>query len=146
MNPEVGQRSRRAWAMLFAAWIMAMAASLGAIFIGEVMGQAPCELCWFQRVFMFPLAIILGIAAFKSDRGVLPYALPLAWAGWAIALYHFLPYRGVISEDIQPCGSGTSCVGDAMMLYGSVPIPLFSLFAFTAILYFLVLYFRRSQS
>jgi disulfide bond formation protein DsbB len=132
--------------MLFAAWIITMAASLGAVFIGEVMGQAPCELCWFQRAFIFPLAIILGIAAFRSDRGVLPYALPLACAGWAIALFHSFPYLGVITEDIQPCGSGPSCTGDAMMLYDSVPIPFLSLFAFTATLYFLILYFRRSQS
>ncbi|WP_288254060.1 disulfide bond formation protein B [uncultured Hydrogenophaga sp.] len=55
------------WAWLFAAWGVALAATLGALFIGEIMGMTPCLLCWYQRIFMFPLAIVLGIAAFAND-------------------------------------------------------------------------------
>lgn len=134
------------WAAMFAAWLVALSSSLGAIFIGEVMGQMPCELCWLQRAFMFPLAIILGIAAFRSDRGVTPYALTLAGAGWVVSLYHALLYFGFAPEKIQPCGSGPSCSDSAMTLFGSVPIPLLSLSAFTAITFFLALVFRRTRS
>lgn len=146
MSPELQRHYPYAWAALFAAWTIALAASLGALFIGEIMGQYPCELCWFQRVFMFPLAIILGIAAFRSDRGVTPYALTLAGAGWVVSFYHALLYFGFAPEKIQPCGSGPSCSDSAMTLFGSVPIPLLSLSAFTAITFFLALVFRRTRS
>lgn len=135
-----------AWAALFAAWMVALTASLGALFIGEIMGQLPCELCWFQRIFMFPLAIILGIAAFKSDRGVTPYALTLAGGGWVVSFYHVLLYFGFAPDKIQPCGSGPPCSDNAMTLFGSVPIPLLSLSAFTATAFLLVLVFRRTRS
>lgn len=144
MRRELHHRHPHAWVALFAAWTVALVASLGALFIGEVMGQPPCELCWFQRVFMFPLAIMLGIAAFRSDRGVVPYGLTLAGAGWVVSFYHFLLYFGLVSEKIRPCGSGPSCSDEAMTLFGSVPIPLLSLSAFTAILFFLILLFRRT--
>ena len=55
----VGQHS---WNSLFIAWLVALAATLGALFIGEIMGQVPCQLCWYQRIAMFPLALILGVA------------------------------------------------------------------------------------
>jgi disulfide bond formation protein DsbB len=130
------------WPALAAAWFVALAASLGALFIGEVMGQAPCNLCWFQRAFMFPLAIMLAVAAYRSDSAVLRYAIPLAATGWAISLYHALLYAGVITEALQPCGAGPSCSDSAMTIFGGVPIPFLSLASFSAILFFL---FKRSS-
>ncbi len=127
-----------AWTALFAAWLVALGSSLAVLFIGEIMGQTPCSLCWFQRAFMFPLAIILGIATYKSDRGIFPYALTLAGLGSAIALYHLLLYAGVTSQTIQPCGAGPSCSDDAMLLFGSLPIPLLSLASFAAIIILLI--------
>ena len=59
---------KQGWLWLMAAWGVALAATLGALFIGEVMGMTPCLLCWYQRIFMFPLALILGMAAFAEDR------------------------------------------------------------------------------
>ena len=50
------------------AWVTALTASLAVLFIGEVLGQTPCLLCWFQRAFMFPLAIILGLGLWWRDR------------------------------------------------------------------------------
>ncbi len=79
---------KQGWLWLMAAWGMALAATLGALFIGEVMGMTPCLLCWYQRIFMFPLAIILGIAAFAEDRRGAIYALPLALGGAAMAGHH----------------------------------------------------------
>ncbi|MGV8838860.1 MAG: disulfide bond formation protein B [Bauldia sp.] len=124
--------SRESW--LFAAWIIAFAATMSALFIGEVLGQAPCTLCWFQRACMFPLAIILGIAAYRSDASAWRYGLPLALLGGAVALYHSLLYADVISEPPLPCqASGPSCSGAEMLIFGSVPIPYLALVAFVAI-------------
>ncbi len=133
------------WVWLFSAWLVALAATLGALFIGEVMGQAPCNLCWFQRVFMFPLAVILGIAAFAGDLRVGRYALPLAILGWLIALYHSLLYLKLIPSPIQPCGAGPSCSGEGMTILGGIPLPLISLAAFTSIAALITLSHRRSD-
>ncbi|WP_431193669.1 disulfide bond formation protein B [Sulfitobacter pontiacus] len=124
---------RNGW-WLCLAWLTAVGATLGALFIGEVMGQAPCNLCWFQRIFMFPLAIILGVAAFRSDASIRSYALPLVGLGGAVAAFHTLVYFGIVEEAIAPCArNGPSCSGDAMTILGVLPLPLVSLVAFGAI-------------
>ena len=73
----IPQRSNMTWNLLLLTWLVALVSTLSALFIGEVMGQAPCVLCWFQRAFMFPLAVILAIASYRSDFTVWRYALPL---------------------------------------------------------------------
>lgn len=133
-----------AWPRLFAAWVVSLAATLGALLIGEGMGQAPCVLCWYQRILMFPLAVILAIASFRSDAGIRPYATVLAGLGWAVAAYHGLLYAGVIPAGIEPCGAGPSCSGGGMTVLGTIPIPYLSIAAFTAIL-LLLLPSRRSS-
>lgn len=118
---------------LFAAWLLSLMASLAVLFIGEVLGQTPCTLCWFQRAFMFPLAIILGVAAWQNDIAIRRYALPLALIGAAIALWHTGLYVGLIPETVQPCtASGPSCTSDQMAVLG-LPIPLLSFGVFLAI-------------
>ena len=122
-----------AWTLLFAAAMLALCASLAVLFIGEIMGQAPCNLCWFQRAFMFPLAIILPIAAYRSDADVWVYGLPLAIAGGVVAAFHTLVYFGLVSEAIRPCtATGPSCSG-ADMTIGGAPLPLLSLVTFSVI-------------
>ena len=124
---------RGAGAALFTAWALALGSSLAVLFIGEVLGQAPCNLCWFQRAFMFPLAVILGIAAWRSDAGVWRYALPLAVGGALIAAYHTALYAGLIAEPITPCAeTGPSCTDDGM-LFAGLPIPALALGTFLAI-------------
>lgn len=130
----------RSWPPLFAAFAIALVSSLAVLFIGEVMGQQPCILCWFQRAFMFPLAIILGIAALRSDASVAIYGLALAASGWLVAGYHTLVYAGIVPEAIRPCTrSGPSCSGADMTVLGGLPLPMLALAAFTAIIVFLSL-------
>jgi disulfide bond formation protein DsbB len=131
--------------LLLGAWLIALVATLAALFIGEVMGQAPCNLCWFQRAFMFPLAVILAIACITSDSGVWRYAVPLAACGWLVALYHTSLYLEMIPAALEPCGSGPSCSSANMLIAGGVPIPLLSLGAFSAIIGLLVLTCRSSK-
>ena len=117
------------------AWIIALTASLAVLFIGEVLGQTPCVLCWFQRAFMFPLAIILGLGLglWWQDRRVGRYGIALATGGAAIALWHFGLYVGLIPERIQPCtATGPSCTDDNQLVFG-IPIPLMALVAFAMI-------------
>ena len=137
---------RDATAPLFAAWGIALASSLAVLFIGEVLGQAPCTLCWFQRAFMFPLAVILGVAFLAGDEGAWRYGLPLAGIGLAIAAWHTLLYAGVIPEAARPCAaSGPSCTGEAMLVIG-FPIPFLAALAFGTIFTLLLQLRRRSPA
>ncbi|WP_122523223.1 disulfide bond formation protein B [Pannonibacter phragmitetus] len=137
----------RSWAPLFLAFAVALASSLAVLFVGEVVGQVPCNLCWFQRAFMFSLAIVLAVAALRSDAAVWIYAVPLAAAGWLFAGFHTLLYAGIIPETIQPCtASGPSCSSTDMTIFGGVPLPALALAAFTAIIALLLLARRRTPS
>jgi len=128
-----------AWWWIFAAWLFSLAATGGVLFVGEVIGQKPCVLCWYQRVFMFPLPILLGVGCYLSDPKVWRYTGPLAAAGGLIAVYHTLLYFGVLSEGIQPCEIEVPCTGDDMTLFGVFPLPVLSVAAFGAICLSLVL-------
>jgi disulfide bond formation protein DsbB len=119
---------------MFSAWVISLLATAGALFLGEVMGMTPCVLCWYQRIAMFPLVVILGLGLLETDGRSARYAMPLAVVGWAIALYHCLVFWGVISEALTPCGQGASCRDADLQWAGVVPIPLLSLLAFTSIL------------
>jgi len=115
------------------AWIIALISSLAVLFIGEVLGQTPCILCWFQRAFMFPLAIVLGLGLWWQDSRVGRYGVALALGGAAVAMYHIGLYVGLIPEAIQPCtATGPSCTDDNQLVSG-IPIPLMALVAFTII-------------
>jgi disulfide bond formation protein DsbB len=130
-NPTTA--SNRQWALTFLAWLVALVSTLGAIFLGEVMGIAPCLLCWYQRIAMFPLVVILGVGLMPFDARSYRYALPLALIGWAIALYHCLLYWGFIPADLVPCGQGASCTDVKLELIGVISIPLLSLVAFSTL-------------
>lgn len=139
---DISSDNSRIVVLIYAAWILAFGASISVLFIGEVLGQAPCNLCWFQRAFMFPLAVILGVAAWHSDATVWRYAVPLAAFGSVIAFYHSLLYAGLVPAPIIPCtASGPSCTDDAMLILG-IPIPLLALLTFAVILS-LLLQLRR---
>lgn len=122
-----------AWPFVFAAWLIAAVATLGALFLSEVVGVAPCVLCWYQRAFMFPLVFVLATGLFPLDRRVVRYAAPLVAAGWLLALYHLLLTKGVIPAGMTPCTPGIPCSEDPVTWFGFVTIPLLSLLSFTAI-------------
>ncbi|WP_093424544.1 disulfide bond formation protein B [Tranquillimonas alkanivorans] len=120
----------RGEAALFLAWGLALAASLTVLFIGEVLGQAPCTLCWFQRAFMFPLAVLLGLGLWWQDRSVARYAIALAGLGAVFALWHLALFVRLVPEQVQPCtATGPSCTDQNQLLFG-VPIPALSLLSF----------------
>ncbi len=134
-----------AWMLVFGAWLVAGASSLGSLFFSEIMQLPPCSLCWYQRIFMFPLALILPFGLFPFDRGVLRYALPLAVLGWLIAIFHLLLMTGVIPEELEPCTEGVPCSAQLIDWFGFVSIPLLSVAAFTAIIALLALTHLRGS-
>ena len=121
------------WTLVFGAWLIAAMATLGALFMSDIMGFAPCVLCWYQRIFMFPLVFILAAGLFPFDPQVLRYALPLAIVGLLVAGFHLLLVAGVIPESLTPCRQGIPCSTVQVEWLGFVTIPLLSFFAFLVI-------------
>lgn len=138
-----GPSDQPGWTLLFLAWLLASSGMLGSLFFSEVMGVLPCVLCWWQRVFMYPLVVILLVGLVRYDAAVVRYALPLAILGGLTAFYHLLIYSGVIPESLQPCGEGPSCAEIDLELFGFVTIPLLSLVAFSAITTLLLMTRKR---
>lgn len=76
--------------LLYLAWVVALVGLIGSLYLGEISGVQPCTYCWYQRVALYPLALLLGIACYRDDRGIVVYALPLALMGAVIALLQTL--------------------------------------------------------
>lgn len=140
-----GDRGQALWTPLFLAWLIALVAVAGALFLGEVMGMTPCVLCWYQRIAMFPLAILLPLGLFPFDARVVRYTLPLAVLGWGIAAFQVLLVAGVIPEGLKPCTQGVPCAEVQVEWLGFLNIPVLSLIAFTTLIALLVAAHLRSR-
>jgi disulfide bond formation protein DsbB len=137
-------KAERDWNLLFACWLIASGSALGSLFFSHVMGFAPCVLCWYQRIALFPLVLILPMGLFPLDAKVAKFALPLTIAGLLTAAYHNLLYVGLIPKSIQPCAQGVSCTEKYVEFFGFVSIPMLSLLALTAMTALLIIVKRRN--
>jgi len=131
------------WTIIFICWIVASVSTLGSLFFSEIMEFPPCALCWYQRIFMFPLVILLLVGLFPFDKSIIKYALPLALVGWVFAFYHTLLYSGFIPESIQPCSQGVSCSETYLDVFGFLTIPMLSLISFSILVALLLVLKRR---
>ena len=143
--PQPDKPLNSSWTILFLCWLVASLSTMASLFFSYVMGFAPCVLCWYQRICLFPLVIILAVALFPFDKNVVKFALPLAIAGWLTAFYHNLLYSGVIPENIQPCSQGVSCTEKYIELFGFLTIPMLSLLSFSTII-MLLIFLKRTVS
>lgn len=141
--PRPDQTSNANWNILFVCWLIAATSTTGSVFFSYVMDFAPCVLCWYQRICLFPLVILLAVGLFSFDKSVVKYTLPLAIAGWLTAFYHTLLYAGIIPESIQPCTQGISCTEEYINLFGFITIPMLSLLSFSMIIALLIILKRR---
>ncbi len=133
------------WTALFAAWLLATSAVAGSMFFSEVMALPPCSLCWYQRIFMFPLPLVLLVGLFPYDPRAPRYGLALALPGLGVALWHTLLYVGILPESAAPCSQGVSCSQPTFELFGLLSIPMLSLLGFGAIASLLALSWWRSK-
>ena len=140
---KIESENQNGWALLFICWLIAMAALFGSLFFSEVMGLEPCVLCWWQRIFIYPLAVLFLVGLLRFDRSVVLYTLPLAVIGLGFAIYHYLLYSGFIPESLQPCSETLSCAEVNLELMGFITIPLLSIFAYSAIIALLLILRKR---
>lgn len=140
-----GMRIPTSLARILARYGLALAAALSAfavtltLYYSEVLGQAPCSLCWVQRVFLYPQVLLFGIAALRSDTRIVLYTTALSLVGAVTALYHHALQVGGIS--LAPCAAtGPQCTEVTFLTWGFITFPFmaFALFvfliAFTALL------------
>lgn len=125
---------------LYFAWIVSIVATLGSLYLSEVLQFIPCSLCWYQRIFMYPQVILLGIATYRQDRDIAFYSLPLTIIGGSISTYHYLVQKVPAIGEMQEC-SVISCTGDPLNWWnGWVTVPFLCLIAFILITIFVFIY------
>jgi hypothetical protein len=114
------------------ALIVATLATVGSLYFSEVAHFDPCRLCWFQRIAMYPLVVILGLATIRRDREVGFYVRVLAMIGAVISSYH-LALEWIPALDTGACGTGPSCTLIWFREFGVVSLPMLALAAFLLI-------------
>jgi disulfide bond formation protein DsbB len=123
--------NRGVWTYL--AWLVAIAATVGSLYFSEIRQFVPCTLCWWQRIFMYPLVVVLGVATFRQDHQVWRTALPLSLVGLATATYHYLLQKVPAFTPPASCALGVPCNVQYINWFGFVTIPFLALVAFAGI-------------
>ncbi|MCG1022575.1 disulfide bond formation protein B [Sutcliffiella horikoshii] len=136
--------SKKVENLLLAATIIALVATLGSLYFSEVLMYIPCELCWYQRILMYPLVILLGIATIKKDAGIATYVLPLSIIGASISFYHYLIQKvAFFGENSVSCGV-VPCTGQYINWMGFITIPFLALIGFISVT--VILFYVRNLS
>jgi disulfide bond formation protein DsbB len=108
--------------LLGVALLFALTATLGSLYFSEIVGFVPCLLCWYQRIAMYPLVLVLGVATLTADREAWWYALPLAALGALISIYHvIIQLRPEL--DVVTCTTEAPCTLRYLAVFGFVSIP-----------------------
>jgi len=115
------------------AWIVATVATLGSLYYSEHAGFVPCELCWYQRIVMYPLVIVLGVAALRRDRMVWITTLAFVAVGVPLSLYHWLVERVPAFEESSSCSAITPCSAPWFEKLGFVTLAWMAMSAFLLI-------------
>ncbi|QQG50284.1 MAG: disulfide bond formation protein B [Candidatus Berkelbacteria bacterium] len=110
-----------------AAFVISLVATIGSLYFSNVALYAPCDLCWYQRIAIYPLLAIVGVGLIRHDNNLHFYALPLLMFGLIVSVYQNLLYYGIVAESTAVCGLGVSCAAKYIEWLGFITIPLLSL-------------------
>ncbi|OOZ83440.1 disulfide bond formation protein B [Bacillus cereus] len=124
------------------AWMIAISAMLISLVFSEWMKLPPCDLCWYQRMAMYPLLLILGIGMYRRDPYVSTYAFPFACMGLLIAIYQ-IKIQVFPTNEMKICSIGVSCTEDYLNMFGFISIPMLSFIGFLAII--ILLYIKPDR-
>jgi disulfide bond formation protein DsbB len=143
-----GQRAPRLtgrFTLFYVAFLQALVATAGSLYFSEVMKFPPCNLCWYQRIAMYPLVVILGVGIWRRDPNMRWYALPLSLIGLAISLYHNAMTYNFIPAGACAAEGAVSCIIRWINWGGFITIPLLAFVAFVVISVCLVAYTPRAE-
>jgi disulfide bond formation protein DsbB len=119
--------------LLFTAWAASVVAMFGSLYFSEIRQFEPCVLCWYQRILMYPLTVILGVAYIRKDYSIALYSLILSLIGGGISFYHYLLQKVSFFADNAPTCGRVPCTGQYINWFGFVTIPFLALTAFIII-------------
>jgi disulfide bond formation protein DsbB len=113
---------------LYLAWLIACVSTIGSLYFSEVLHLEPCHLCWYQRICIFPLSLILGLAVYRNFHGIVLYVLPLVVIGFLFAVYQIV-LQETGYNPIEMCGAGPSCSDKVDIGLGFITMPMLSALA-----------------
>lgn len=126
--------TKKAENLLLLIWVQAFLATTGSLFYSEVMGYIPCELCWYQRILMYPLVLIYGVALFKKDVKMGFAGLFLSGIGMLVSTYHYLVQKVSAFQELGgSCTGGVPCNAIYVNYFGFITIPFMAGVAFIVI-------------
>lgn len=121
------------WVWIKLAWLQALIGMLGSLYASEVLGLLPCLLCWYQRIALYPLVVILAVGFWRKDTHVVWYAWPLVVVGGLIGFYHVLLQWHVLPQALATCSAGISCGQVLFSWFGFINLPFLSFLGFVII-------------
>ncbi len=124
---------------LYLIFAVSLLGTIISLYFSAILGWVPCVLCWYQRIFLYPIVIISLVAILKKDVKGYCYIMPFAIIGSLVSLFHNLLFWKIIPESLAPCINGVSCLNDKLQLFGFVTIPLLCLIAFLLIISFIII-------
>ena len=131
---------------LLVAFVVSLLATAGSLIYSNVIGYAPCSLCWFQRIFMYPQVLLMGIALVRKDSWMKLYGFVFSVIGAAIALYHYTGQLGLSPLPCSAVGVSVSCSERFVMEFGYITIPMMAFSAFILIAATLFVSLRAEKS
>lgn len=132
--PAVSSAGRAGRFGLYMALVASWIAMCGSLFMSEALGWIPCQWCWYQRIFMYPIALILPVGLLKRDRNVAAYTLTLSVIGICASTYHILLQKVPEIARFETCTIGVPCSADYLNWFGFITIPMLAWVAFAAII------------
>ncbi len=131
---------------LYIAWGFALVAMFGSLYFSEIKGFAPCVLCWYQRIAIYPLVLLIPVGIIKKDPRIADYVLTLSIAGLIVSLYQNLLYYKILPESVSPCSTGVSCLTKYVEYFGFLTIPLLSFITLAAITTLMIMYKKQNHA
>lgn len=126
-------------------FIISLLSVIISLFFSEILKFTPCVLCWWQRIFMYPIAIISAVNIMRKHTDIEYYILPFSIIGFCIGFYQNLLIWHILPETIAPCTAGVSCIDQPITLFGFLTIPFGSMIAFAVISASMLLYAKFGQ-
>ncbi|MEJ9150423.1 MULTISPECIES: disulfide oxidoreductase [Bacillus] len=129
--------------LLFLAWGASVIAMMGSLYFSEIRGYEPCELCWYQRICMYPLTVFLGMAVVRKDYRMAIYSSVLSAIGGSISLYHYSLQKVSFFSDHAPACGRIPCTAEYINWFGFITIPFLALVAFIIIFVSSVIVYKK---
>lgn len=127
-------------------FVTSLGALVFSVWYSDVVNFPPCELCWIQRIFMYPQVLLSFIAMMKKDKGIVSYLLPMTILGLVVALYQSLVHWGYGGGFLACTTAGAECAKVYVMEYGYITIPFMSLSSFVYLLTVSILYYKSQNA